>query len=67
MTPLRQKMIDAMLMRGMSPRTQRSYLMAVTELAKYYHRSPDQLSGEELQAFFLALVKERIATRSLDL
>lgn len=59
MTPLRQTMIDAMLMRGMSPRTQRSYLMAVTELAKYFHRSPDQLSGEELQAFFLALVKER--------
>jgi integrase/recombinase XerD len=59
MTPLRQKMIDAMLVRGMAPRTQRSYLMAVTELAKYYHRSPDQLTGEELQAFFLALVKER--------
>ena len=33
MTPLRQTMIDAMLVRGMSPRTQRSYLMAVTELA----------------------------------
>ena len=48
MTPLRQKMIDAMLVRGMAPRTQRSYLMAVTELAKYYHRSPDQLTGEEL-------------------
>jgi integrase/recombinase XerD len=59
MTPLRQTMIDAMLVRGMSPRTQRSYLTAVTELAKYFHRSPDQLSGEELQAFFLALVKER--------
>ena len=59
MTPLRQTMIDAMLVRGMSPRTQRSYLMAVTELAKYFHRSPDQLSGEELQGFFLALVKER--------
>ena len=59
MTPLRQKMIDAMLVRGMASRTQRSYLMAVTELAKYYHRSPDQLSGEELQAFFLVLVKER--------
>ena len=59
MTPLRQKMLDAMLVRGLSPRTQRSYLMAVTELAKYYHRSPDQLSGEELQGFFLALVKER--------
>ncbi len=59
MIPLRQKMIDAMQVRGMSPRTHRSYLSAVTDLARYYHRSPDQLSGEELQAFFLYLVKER--------
>ena len=59
MTPLRQKMIDAMQVRGMSPRTHRSYLSAVRDLAKYYRRSPDQLSGEELQAFFLYLVKER--------
>lgn len=59
MTPLRQKMIDAMQERGMSPRTHRSYLSAVTDLARYYHRSPDQMSGEELQAFFLYLVKER--------
>lgn len=59
MTPLRQKMIDAMHVRGMSPLTHRSYLSAVTDLAKYYHRSPDQMSGEELQAFFLYLVKER--------
>ena len=59
MTQLRQKMIDAMQVRGMSPRTHRSYLSAVRDLAKYYRRSPDQLSGEELQAFFLYLVKER--------
>lgn len=59
MTPLRQKMIDAMQVRGLSPKTHRSYLGAVVDLAKYYHRSPDQVSGEELQAFFLYLVKER--------
>lgn len=59
MTPLRQKMIDAMLVRGLSPRTHRSYLAAVTDLARYYRRSPDLISGEELQAYFLYLVKER--------
>ncbi|MCF6249648.1 MAG: site-specific integrase [Methylococcaceae bacterium] len=59
MTPLRQKMLAAMQVRGMSPQTHRSYLSAVTDLAKYYHRSPDQMSGEELQAFFLYLVKKR--------
>ena len=59
MTSLRQKMIDAMLMRGFSIRTHRSYLEAVSRLARHYRRSPDQLSGEELQAYFLYLAKER--------
>ncbi len=58
MTVLRQKMIDAMLVRGFSVRTHRSYLDAVSRLAKYYRRPPDQLSGEELQAFFLYLAKD---------
>lgn len=59
MTPLRQKMIDAMQVRGFSVRTHQSYLSAVSELAKYYGRSPEDLSRDELQAYFLYLVKER--------
>ena len=59
MTPLRQQMIDAMLVRGFSPRTHASYLMAVKDLARHYHRSPDQISLEEIQAYFVYLVKER--------
>lgn len=59
MTPLRQKMMDAMQVRGFSARTHQSYLSAVSALAQYYHRSPDRLSVEELQAYFLYLVKER--------
>jgi len=59
MTPLRQKMIDAMIVRGFSPRTHESYLYAVNALAVYYGRSPERLNEEELQAFFLYLAKER--------
>jgi len=59
MTPLRQKMIDAMLVRGFSVRTQQSYLGAVTHLARYYHCSPEALDTEQIQAYFLYLVKER--------
>ena len=59
MTPLRQQMLDAMVVRGFSSRTHESYLYAVTALAKYYHRSPDKLCLEELQDYFLYLVKER--------
>lgn len=59
MTPLRQQMIDAMQVRGFSARTHQSYLSAVSALAQYYHRTPEQLSIDEIQAYFLYLVKER--------
>jgi len=59
MTALRQKMIDGMLVRGFAQRTQRSYLDAVTKLAMYYHRCPSRISKDEIQAYFLYLVKER--------
>lgn len=59
MTPLRQQMIDAMIVRGFSARTHESYLFAVTALANHYHRSPDKLCLAELQDYFLYLVKER--------
>ncbi len=60
MSKLRQAMIDAMLVRGFAVRTQRSYLGAVEGLAKYYqNRSPVRLSTEDIQAYFLYLVKER--------
>ena len=59
MTKLRQAMIDAMLVRGFAARTHESYLYAVTDLAKYYHRSPEQLNTGQIQAYFLYLVKER--------
>lgn len=59
MTPLRQKMIDAMLVRGFAVRTQQSYMDAVIHLSRYYHCSPERLSNAQLQDYFLYLVKER--------
>ena len=41
MTPLRQRMLDALVLRGMAARTQESYLEAVSRLARHYRRSPD--------------------------
>lgn len=58
-TPLRQRMIDEMTLRGMSPRTHESYLGAVSGLAKYYHRPPDQLSIEDIRDYLLHLERER--------
>jgi len=60
MSKLRQAMTDAMLVRGFAVRTHRSYLGAVEGLTKYYdNRSPVRLSTEEIQAYFLYMVKDR--------
>ena len=45
MSPLRKRMTDEMVLRGLRPRTQESYLCCVEGLARYHGRSPDQLSN----------------------
>lgn len=59
MTPLRQKMINDLTVRGLAKNTQLSYLQAVAGLAKYYRRSPDQLSPHDIQHYLLYLSQER--------
>jgi len=46
MTPLRQRFIEDMQLRGYSARTQEAYTRAVRQLAERYHRSPDLLIFE---------------------
>ncbi|MCB1609455.1 MAG: site-specific integrase [Xanthomonadales bacterium] len=59
MSPLRQKMIEAMRVRGYSPRTHQSYLGAVSALSKFYGRSPERLDVQALKDFFAYLAVER--------
>ena len=59
MTELRRRMDDAMVVRGMADRTRETYLRAVTGLARHYHRSPDVISDEEVQAYLLHLIRDR--------
>ncbi len=59
MTPLRQRMLDAMIVRGLAQRTQECYVEAVARLARHYHRSPDLLNPAEVEAYLLHLVKDR--------
>jgi site-specific recombinase XerD len=64
MSALRQKMIEDMQLRGLSARTQESYVRVVRQLAEYYHKSPDQLSEEQLRQHFLYLKNEKRVARN---
>lgn len=59
MKSLREQMTEAMVLRGFAARTQEAYVAAVVALAKHYHRCPDTLSSEELQAYLLFLITEK--------
>ena len=59
MNPLRRQMIEDLSVRGLADNTHIAYLHAVTQLAKYYNRRPDQLSTREVQRFLVHLHEER--------
>ena len=55
MTPLRQRMINDMTVRGLAESTRGSYLRSVTRLARHYRRSPERISAREVQDYLLFL------------
>ena len=59
MSPLRQQMHDAMLVRGFALRTRQAYIEAIVKLALFYHASPAQLTPEQVEAWLLHLVRDR--------
>jgi integrase/recombinase XerD len=67
MTTLRQNFIRELVIRGMSARTHEAYVGAVYRLAKYYRKSPDQISDEELKDYVFHLAKDKqFAASSLN-
>src|SRR5260370_19236027 len=63
---LRQRMIDDMRMRQLSPKTQANYLHVVREFARYLGRSPDTATVEDLRRYQLHLVDHGTSPRSLN-
>src|SRR4029077_10594846 len=52
-SPLRQRMLEDMSLRGFTPDTQRDYIRAVKKLAAFLGRSPDTATAEDLRLFQL--------------
>jgi len=64
MTPLRQRMLEDMQLRGLSARTQECYVAAVRQFAEHFHISPDRLTEEQLRQYFLYLANEKKVART---
>ncbi len=59
MTPLRQKMINEMVLRRFSPKTQEAYVSAVAGLARFYKQSPEKIDKERIKAYLVHLMQDR--------
>lgn len=66
MSPLRRRMIDDMTVRNLSPATQRSYLHMVSKFSRFFGRSPDRLSLEDVRTWQVHLVSQGISWASLN-
>ena len=64
MGALREKMIEEMRLRNFSPRTEQSYVSAMVGLVKYYRRSPDQLTQDEIRSYLLHLQERGLSPSS---
>ena len=59
MTPLRQRMLEDMQVRNLSPHTQRAYVDTVARVARHFGRSPALLGPEEIPAYQVYVTQER--------
>ena len=59
MGKLRDQMLADLQLRGATTRTQEIYLREVSNLAKYFNRSPEELGEDELKEYMLYMMKER--------
>ena len=63
MTVLRTRFLEDMQLHGYSPKTQSCYVGAVRGLARFYGKSPELVSEEELRRYFLHLTLEKKVAR----
>src|SRR5271167_4375415 len=60
-SPLRQRMIEDMMIRNLSRATQQSYIYAVARFSRHFNSSPDRLGMEEVRAYQLHLVAKNLS------
>jgi Phage integrase, N-terminal SAM-like domain len=65
-SPLRQRMIEDMTIRNMSPSTQKVYVAAVANFSIFHGRSPDKLTFEDVRDYRLHLISRGLKPNSIN-
>src|SRR6059058_6511517 len=65
-SPLRQRMIDDMTIRKLTPKTQHDYVQRVMNLATFLGRSPDTASFEDVRRYQLHLIASGAGVPTLN-
>ncbi len=65
-SPLRQRMIEDMRLRKLSPQTQTAYVRVVKNFAGFLGQSPDAAGAEDLRRYQLHLVEQGTASGNLN-
>jgi integrase/recombinase XerD len=59
MGTLRDRMLADLQLRGITPRTQKTYLREVRNFAKHFNKSPEELGESEFKEYLLYLLNKR--------
>ena len=65
-SPLRQRMLDDMTLRKLGPKTQTAYVRAVKNFTRFFGRSPDAATAEDLRRYQLYLVQQNTSSTTLN-
>lgn len=63
---LRQRMVEDMTLRKLSPKTQKAYIRAVVNFTRFLGRSPDTAKAEDLRRYQLHLVEQETSSTTLN-
>ncbi|MEH6727386.1 MAG: site-specific integrase [Hyphomicrobiales bacterium] len=65
-TPLRERMIEDMRIRGMGDKAQKAHIRAIKDFAAFLRRSPDTASPEDLRAYQLHMTDAGITPTTFN-
>ena len=63
-SPLRQRMIEDMIARGLGPNTQRNHIRAGKLFAAYLKRSPEKASPDDVRLFQMSLIERGLSIQN---